>query len=196
MNSIDYFMIAIITAVILYNVINMFLDYFWRKKPLHNFPFTYRGKEFWYSRSVATTCAVFAKNANDKWCVLANRRGEGTPDYQGYWNIVCGYLEHDVSGEENSQKEILEECGVFVPLDKIIFYGVSSSPSENKQNVSLRYVAMLDNKCEEYELSNEKSEENEVSDIKWIPIDEIEQYKWAFNHLDLLKNIIEDKKIQ
>ena len=161
----------------------------WQKQPLKNFPFRHKGKTFWYSRSVATTIGVFCKNANGEWCVLANKRGEGAPDFQGFWNIVCGYLEHDVTGEENCQKEVFEETGINIPISSIVFQGVNTNPSENRQNVSLRYIAILDDCCENYVLSDKNSEENEVSDIKWIPLSNIDKYSWAFNHNLLIKQM-------
>jgi 8-oxo-dGTP pyrophosphatase MutT (NUDIX family) len=30
-------------------------------------------------------------------------------------------------------------------------------------------------------------EENEVDEIKWIPLDEINNYEWAFSHADLIR---------
>ena len=49
-------------AVLCYFGIQHYLNYQWGKKPLHNFPFFYRGKEYWYSRAVAVTHFVFCKN--------------------------------------------------------------------------------------------------------------------------------------
>lgn len=161
----------------------------WHKRPLQNFPFMYKGKIFWYSRSVATTGLVLCKNDKDEWCVLANQRGDGAPDYQGYWNIPCGYLEHGVSGEENIVKEIFEETGVFIPSNKMQFYSVITSPKENKQNVSIRYYTILNGNCNMYPLTDDNSEMNEVSDIQWIPLSEIDNYQWAFNHLPLIKEM-------
>ena len=44
-----------------------------------------KGKTFWVSRSCAVAVFVFA-NIKGIWYVLANQRGKGCPDYQGYWN--------------------------------------------------------------------------------------------------------------
>lgn len=174
----------------IYYIIKTYKNKKWHKKPLRNFPFMYKGKIFWYSRSVATTGLVLCKDKeNNEWCVLANQRGEGAPDYKGFWNIPCGYLEHGVSGEENIVKEILEETGVFIPSNKMIFHSLSTSPKENKQNVSIRYFTILNGNCDMYPLTDENSEPNEVIDIKWIPISKIDEYNWAFNHLNLIKEM-------
>ncbi len=174
--------------LIIYFIHKYIVDKKWNDKPLRNFPFIHHGKEYWYSRSVACVLLCFCKNKQGDWCVLANKRGEKTPDYQGYWNIPCGYLDFDESGEECVQRECYEETNVFIPLNKIQNYGVSTDINNNRQNVSIRYFSIIeDTTCETYQLSDKNSEDGEVSDIKWIPINEIDSYKWAFNHDSLIK---------
>lgn len=164
-------------------------DYKWNLKPINNFPFFYRGREYWYSRSVATTPFVFCKDDNGEYCVLANKRGIGTPDFQGFWNVPCGYLEFNVNGEENCKKEVFEETGVNVPIDCFKFLGINSNPTENRQNVSIRYYAILEEPISTYSITNSNSEKNEVDDIKWIPLSKIDEYQWAFNHNFIIKEI-------
>lgn len=159
----------------------------YKKKP-YNFPIKYRGGVFWVSRSVATTLLPFCKDKDGEWCVLANKRGKGCPDYQGYWNVICGYLE-GLTGEQNSQKELYEECGIEVDETKIKFVGLTTSPKENKQNVSIRYYTILDGVTDDYKLTSEHSEKDEVEDIKFIKLSEIDNYTWAFNHLNLIKSV-------
>ena len=178
----DIVLIILLLFFIGYGVYTTITDYKWNLKPINNFPFMYRGKEYWYSRSVATTPFVFCKNEKNEFCVLANRRGIGTPDFQGLWNVPCGYLEFNVNGEENCQKEVFEETNVKVPIEKFKYLGVNTNPTENKQNVSIRYYAILDGNINDYKLNDENSEKNEVEDIKWIPLDEVKNYEWAFNH--------------
>ena len=36
-------------------------------------------------------------------------------------------------------------------------------------------------------------EENEVDDVKWIPIEEINDYNWAFNQKRTIMRIVVDK---
>lgn len=190
MDKIEYIIIIIISACIIYNIINIFLDYRWRQEPLQNFPFKYRGKEFWYSRSVAVVGLVFCKDSNNKWCVLANKRGDGTPDFQGYWNVPCGYLDFNETTKESISREVLEETGVYVPSEQFDFYCFEDSPKANRQNISFRYTSFLEGTCDEYTFSQDGNEENEVSEIKWIPIDEINDYNWAFNHDSLISEFI------
>ena len=69
------------------------------------------GKEIWLSRAVAVvaTVAVFFEN---EMYILLNKRGTGTPDFQGYWNLPCGYLDYNETTGEAPLREVWEECGV------------------------------------------------------------------------------------
>ena len=174
-----------VIMLLLYVLIKIYSDKQWHKKPINNFPFIYKGKEFWYSRSVACVLFSFSKNENGEWCVLANKRGSGTPDYQGLWNVVCGYLDFHENGEECAQRELYEETGLFINLDKIKFWTVNTDPKENRQNVSLRYYAILDKQSTHFSTSN--AESGEVEDISWIPLSEVDNYDWAFGHGELIK---------
>lgn len=57
------------------------------------------GETLWSGRYCAVAAFVFCK-IHGVWHVLANQRGEGTPDFQGYWNCPCGYL--DMEKAENA----------------------------------------------------------------------------------------------
>lgn len=174
-----------IILLLFYTLINHYSNKLWHKKPMRNFPFFHKGKEFWYSRSVACVMFAFSKNENGEWCVLANKRGEGTPDNQGLWNVSCGYLDHNETGEECAQRELFEETGLFINKASIKFWSVNTDPEENRQNVTLRYYAILDTQFKE--LTNKHSEKGEVDDIAWIPLSEVDNYNWAFNHDNLIK---------
>ena len=152
---------------------------------MNNFPVVKDGKEYWISRSVAVVGFVF-KIINDDIHILANKRGPGTPDFQGCWNCPCGYLDWNETLEQAVIREIREECGITIMNP--IFIGIDSNPSSNRQNVTVRYYTIYtgtDN------LSvGEGGEENEVSDIKWINVKDIDNYQWAFNHNELIKEIL------
>lgn len=187
--------IELLTFVVLIIVICLIYkhhrDVQWQKLPLHNFPFVHKGKEFWYSRSVAVTNLVFAKNDNDEWCILANKRGSGTPDFQGFWNVPCGYLDFNETGEEAAQRETYEETGVYIKKEKISLFKVNTSPSENRQNVSLNYFSVAEN-INDFVLNDSNSEKDEINEIKWIKISEIDNYNWAFNHNKLIKSTFDN----
>jgi 8-oxo-dGTP pyrophosphatase MutT (NUDIX family) len=134
---------------------------------------------------------VFCQDKNGKWRVLANKRGDGTPDFQGLWNCPCGYLDFNEDGEKAAQRETYEECGVFVEKSNIKFVNVNTSPSDSRQNVGLRYVSILSGTIDQYVLTDENSEKREVKAIAWIPVEGIEEYKWAFGHEALVAEMYE-----
>lgn len=67
---------------------------------------------------------------------------------------------------------------------------INDNPKETRQNVTFRYVGLLGEKVEDLsnQLNDAHSEKNEVEDIKFIPIEDIDNYAWAFNHENLIKS--------
>lgn len=63
------------------------------------------GTTLWSGRYCAVSAFIFCY-INDEWHILANKRGSGTPDYQGYWNCPCGFLEADESAKEGCAREV------------------------------------------------------------------------------------------
>lgn len=151
----------------------------------------HEGETYWSGRYTAVS-GIITANVNGEFYVLANKRGEGCPDYAGYWNMPCGFLERNETAEEGVAREVLEECGV--NLDPKIFRldSVETEPAFcNNGNVTLRYYATLFlDKLPEF--GDTSGEENEVTDIKWIPLKDFRKYKWAFNHYDIVKNLYKE----
>ena len=169
---------------------------------MKNFQITAKedGKQYWISRSMATRSEVVVKD-NLELFLLINKRGPGTPDFQGCWNITCGYLEFDVTLEENATKELLEETGVYVKPKDWRLVGIESDPERgNKQNVTAVYRTVLSRF--EYlsalgygqTLNNDGGEENEVSDVWLMPLtmENINSIDWAFNHKEIAINILNE----
>lgn len=138
-------------------------------------------KTVFSGRFVAVSGFIYAI-VNGRYSVLANLRGPGTPDYQNHWNAVCGFLERYENSKEGIAREILEECGFQIDLDDLKIVHVETEPEEcNNGNVTIRHRAFL-GKIIPHHIGLEGGEENEVNGITWIPIDDIDNYKWAFNH--------------
>lgn len=158
---------------------------------MNNFSVEINGHTFWISRSVAVVGFVYGYDTEEHEYILAVQRGTGTPDpeFVGCWCLPCGYVDYDETTEEALKREIFEETGI----DKKNFYStdlleVNSDPkSDKRQNITLRYECLLIGDIKDIKLTTENSEKDEVSDVKWIPIDEIDNYKWAFNHKELIK---------
>lgn len=145
------------------------------------------GTTLWSGRYCAIAAFVFCK-INGAWCVLANKRGSGTPDFQGMWNCTCGYLEADECAEEGCSRETREETGYDIPASMFELVGVETRPAICEHgNVTIRYFAILDKLPEQ--LTPEGGEENEVDAVKWIPISKLDDYEWAFNHKNRITEI-------
>lgn len=145
----------------------------------------YAGKTLWSGRYVAVSCVILACETvdnNEHWFVLANKRGSGTPDDQGKWNMPCGYLNNGESATAACARETAEECGVYINSKLFKLINVETAPEKcNNGNVSLRHLCLLSKRADI--LNKLKGgEANEVDDVKWIPIEDIDKYEWAFNH--------------
>lgn len=138
----------------------------------------------WYSRSVASSLYVFCKNRKGQWCILASERGEEAADFKGHWNCPCGYLDFDEDTKACARRECFEEVGVDINTDLMKLAGFEDDPiTANRQNITFRYYAVIHNKkCEDFVFSKENNEGKEVGRIAWIPIEEVDDYKWAFGH--------------
>ena len=146
-------------------------------------------QKYWISRSCAVAMFLFSRDKFGNLCILANKRGTGTPDFQGYWNCPCGYIDFDETGEDAVCREIMEETGYVITPEVPKFVEVETSPKANKQNITLRYTALVPYKL----LSQVKpigGEDNEVEEVKWIDIRKLNNYKWAFNHNKIIERII------
>jgi ADP-ribose pyrophosphatase YjhB (NUDIX family) len=149
----------------------------------------------WFSRSVAVVCATYAQDLDNNVYVLASQRGKGTPDpeFVGAWNLVCGYLDFDETCKEAAIRETFEETGVELPkacVREIIC--IDDPKYDKRQNLSHRFVCILPKTTDNYSFSHKNNEKDEVGAIKWIPIDKIGDYKWAFGHDKIIKEYYKD----
>lgn len=153
---------------------------------MKNFPITVNGKTYWISRAVAAVGIVYKKDETGI-SFLAGLRGKGCPDFNGCWNLICGYLDFDETIEMAASREVREETGLDIPPDEWVLITVNSDPkSDPRQNVVFRFITKYYPSYGDFDLSN--CEPNEVEDVRWIHESEIDSYDWAFNHKELLKS--------
>lgn len=147
------------------------------------------GRTLFDGRYCAVSGFVFSCHRG-QWRVLANKRGEGAPDYKHCWNVVCGFLEANETAEQGISREVEEETGYVIFEDLWKFQGVETDPAVcNNGNVSLRFTTVLNFNDLEAPMKEEGpkgGEVDEVESVKWIPLDDLDSYKWAFNHRDLI----------
>lgn len=194
MEWLSYFFVIFVCVfglVVIFEVVRRKDWYEWWKhydaEP-YNFPLKYKGKTLWHSRACAVASFIFAKNKEGEWCVLANKRGEGTPDFQGMWNCPCGYLSYSETCDEAARRETKEEVGLdFTDAKKYIFefMELNDDPVDsNNQNITVRFRCIIQDQPTEELVphTTNEGEENEVAELAWIPVKDIENYQWAFNH--------------
>jgi 8-oxo-dGTP pyrophosphatase MutT (NUDIX family) len=155
----------------------------------HNKSHVINNKIIWESRSPAIVGVIIINYHNNDY-VLINKRGKGTPNFNGYWNLPAGYLDWDENGYNGICREIYEETGVYIPdiiqneiiIDNNMYqpFYVETEPN-HLQNVSLSYgLYFKSNKLPI--LTDKHSEPDEIDDIRWILIGDIKKYKFAFDH--------------
>ena len=156
---------------------------------MKNFPIEYNGKTYWISRAIGVAGYIFCLDSN-KLLILANKRGAGTPDYQGYWNCPCGYLDFDETTREACAREIMEETNLYVNPDRLKLFSIEDEPTANKQNVTFRYWDFSPVLYKGQTVFPKGAEQNEVSDVEWIDIDDLDKYEFAFNQKKTIYDII------
>lgn len=128
-------------------------------------------EEYWVSRSNIVSLLVYCKAPDGRWCTLANQRGSGK------WNYVHGYLDYGETLEDAAVRECFEETGVKISKNQLRFNGTDSSKLYG--NVSTRYSVVLPGTTENYPTTNTNAEPGEVLAVAWIPLNEINKYKWV-----------------
>lgn len=158
-------------------------------------PETNEKSVIWDSRSVAVGLYCFARTINGNWYILANKRGPGCPDFVGYWCCPCGYLDWNENEKEAAIRETFEECGITIDIDNVKVYDASADPSLNKENVTFRLYTVLPHTVEYYNsiMNSNNSEENEVDTIRFIPIEKLHTYNWAFSHDNNINTIFKNR---
>jgi 8-oxo-dGTP pyrophosphatase MutT (NUDIX family) len=149
----------------------------------------------WFSRSMASAMFVFCKDKAGNWYVLASERGEEAADFRGFWNCSCGYLDYNETTKDCAMRELYEETGILIDEDVVNFVNYEDSPEANRQNVTFRFAAFIeDSIIDDFTFSKKNNEGKEVGEIKWIKVDEIDDYMWAFNHDKRIKEIFNTRK--
>ena len=110
--------------------------------------------------------------------------------------MPCGYLDFDETCVQAAQRELIEEAGLNFPLSDFKLVSINDNPKGDKrQNLTFRYVVHTSLSIEELELmtTTKNSEKDEISSIRFIDINNIDIYEWAFNHESLIKELWEAK---
>lgn len=165
------------------------------------------GRIIWLSRSCTVVVTVWCI-VDDMPYLLIGKRGAGCPDEVGKWNLPCGYLDWDETLSEAAEREVHEETGLDIRVaqknaDSIIKsymqhpWKISSEVSgrkESKQNIS-HHFALVYKAKKLPKLSMEYCEPDEVSDLKWIQQEEINNFEYAFGHFAIIQEFLDKEKM-
>lgn len=149
------------------------------------------GREIWESRSVSVVPIIRAHFKNHTY-VLAQKRSH-IMNEPGKWSLPCGYLDWNENGWDAVRREVFEETSFLIDkyYNDILFSNnqkpvfVNTEMDEDKQNVALVYSIVFNF---HYELPTqiENHKNLETSEVKWINIEDVFNYDWAFNHDKLI----------
>lgn len=158
------------------------------KKELRNQPCYDADGNFigWFSRSIAVAVFIFRKKEG-KLQVLTEIRGKGAADYVGMRCCVCGYLDFNENLAEASVRESQQECGIILNPQKLQFVGINDDPSENRQNVTVRYYYVCDGEDFDLEMAV-GGEKDEVEKVEWLDVDNLPN-DFCFNHRERILEI-------
>lgn len=159
------------------------------------------GSEFigWHSRSLAVV--VIITDPEHKH-FLVEKRGLGCPDNVGKICLPCGYLNWDETLKDAAIREVWEETGMFLKHDQLHMLQINDSVDNNRQNVSVYFMAEIDGDCILDKLNNESintntevrgGEGNECEKIMWVTYNYVNCYRndFCFNHNDVIKKVYE-----
>lgn len=154
---------------------------------MKNFPVKYNGKELWISRSVAVAASIYTLNEKNQMCILANKRGPGLPTNVGKWSVISGFIDYDETLKECCIREVHEETGVNIKDIELTRRDIEDDPHREGQVILIRHSGFLWDGIKQ-ELTDKYSEPDEVADIKWIPISELEKYNWtSIKHIQKIR---------
>ncbi len=115
--------------------------------------------------------------------ILLIRRG--IEPSRGKLAFPGGYVDWDETTEEAVVREVLEETGIEVRVNKLL--GVFSRPKRDfSQNIALSYsLSVVDD-------SNIKPQKDEIIEILWLDPNDIFE-KLAFDHQEMLEIYLKNK---
>lgn len=159
---------------------------------MKNFEFEHEGKKLWYSRSLACSVIILRHSADYKTVeVLAAKRGVGVEYNRGKWNVPGGFIDFDENARECAIREAWEETGIKLPLDQVHFEHLDSDPHGARQTMAAIHSAVFTiEETERWQFTSDHSEPDEVEEIKWININDLDKYEWMGGQISSIKRVV------
>lgn len=156
------------------------------------------GKTLYTGRYCGACAIVLLRKDDGNIYLLANQRGKGCENFIMKWNMPCGFMEDDESGEQCASRETFEECGIRIPPEYFTLDSVETRPEKCfNGHVTIRYITFLTEESlvnlnlGANEIGSTGGEVDEVNDRKWIPLKEYGKYDWAFHHREVIEELID-----
>ena len=104
------------------------------------------GNDVWISRSNVVIPVVFKMNEETgDIFTLVEKRGSAV-SHTGEWCCPCGYIDWDETLEEACHREVKEETGLDLDMDKIIFVNVDTNIHTKNQTIDHWYMCWANGK--------------------------------------------------
>ena len=135
------------------------------------------GNDVWISRSNVVIPVVFKMNEETgDIFTLVEKRGSAV-SHTGEWCCPCGYIDWDETLEEACHREVKEETGLDLDMDKIIFVNVDTNIHTKNQTIDHWYMCWADEK--DFDLSKVETKD-EILDLKWLKVAKVESKRELF----------------
>ena len=129
------------------------------------------GNDVWISRSNVVIPIVFKmdEETGDIF-TLVEKRGSAV-SHTGEWCCPCGYIDWDETLEEACHREVKEETGLDLDMNKIIFVNVDTNIYTKNQTIDHWYMCWANGK--DFDLSKVETKD-EILDLKWLKVAKVE----------------------
>ena len=139
------------------------------------------GNDVWISRSNVVIPVVFKLDENTgEIYTLVEKRGPAV-SHPGEWCCPCGYIDWDETLKEACHREVKEETGLDLDMNKIIFVNVDTNIHTKNQTIDHWYMCWASGK--DFDLSKVETKD-EILDLKWLKVAKVElKRKFFFEKL-------------
>ena len=89
-----------------------------------------------------------------------------------------------------------EETGINISRDDLEFVFLDTKPNNTRQSMIVGYAAFFNvEDTDNWKFTTQYAEENEVSEIKWINVRDIEKYKWSYRQMGYFNQVLKHYNI-